>query len=77
MKTNATTTLLLATSVLAAPIGIDVIPFPADSGEYDEYLAVMNDLVDVVEATTPEPSLEDLRGDEDPDFYEFGDDPNE
>jgi hypothetical protein len=37
-----------------------LLPFPADSAEYAEYVAVMNEIADIVERTTSDPQPEDL-----------------
>jgi hypothetical protein len=43
-----------------------ILPFPADSAEYEEYTSVMETMADEAEASTPDPEPADL-GQEDED----------
>jgi len=35
--------------------GMSLLPFPADSAEFEEYISVMNAMADEAEASTPDP----------------------
>lgn len=45
-----------------------MIPFPADSAEFEEYTAVMEEMADLAEASTPDPEPSDM-GEEDEEDY--------
>lgn len=59
-------------------LGMSLLPFPADSAEYEEYCAVMDAMANEAEASTPDPEPsgwspdeegDDLRAREDADHY--------
>lgn len=39
-----------------------VLPFPADSAEYEEYSRVMNELADIAQESAPDPQPSDFGG---------------
>ena len=43
-------------------LGMSLLPFPADSAEFEEYTSVMNAMADEAEASTPDPEPEDFGG---------------
>jgi len=46
---------------------MSLLPFPADSSEFEEYTSVMNAMADEVEASTPDPEPEGYTPDEESD----------
>lgn len=54
-----------------------ILPFPADSAEFEEYTAAMEEMADLAEASTPDPEPEDLGQDDshlDGDWEDYSDD---
>jgi hypothetical protein len=52
---------LASVAVLPYSLGMaNIIPFPADSTEYEEYVSVMNELAEIAEASTPDPQPSDF-----------------
>ena len=51
-----------------------ILPFPADSAEFEEYAAVMNELADLAEASAPDPEPSDLGQEEEEEqgYYDQG-----
>ena len=41
-----------------------MIPFPADSAEFEEYTTAMEEMADLAEASTPDPEPEDMGQDD-------------
>jgi hypothetical protein len=53
-----------------------ILPFPADSAEFEEYTAAMEEMADLAEASTPDPEPEDLGQDDshlDGDWEDYSD----
>ena len=57
---------------------MSLLPFPADSAEYEEYMSVMSAMADEAEASTPDPEpsgwspdeeSDDLHAREEDDYY--------
>lgn len=48
---------------------MNLIPFPADSADYEEYCAVMNAMADEAEASTSDPRPEDFYFEDGPRSY--------
>jgi hypothetical protein len=48
---------------------MNLIPFPADSADYEEYCAVMNAMADEAEASMPDPRPEDFYFEDGPRSY--------
>ena len=48
-------------------LGMSLLPFPADSAEYEEYCAVMDAMANEAEAFTPDPEPEGYTPDEESD----------
>lgn len=44
----------------AERLTIMILPFPADSAEFEEYTAAMEELADLAEASTPDPEPSDM-----------------
>lgn len=53
---------LVIKSIPHYSLGMSLLPFPADSAEYEEYCEVMNAMADEAEASTPDPEPEDFGG---------------
>jgi len=49
-------------SVPPYSLGMSLLPFPADSYEFEEYTSVMNAMADEAEASTPDPEPENFGG---------------
>jgi hypothetical protein len=49
----------------AYSLGMSLLPFPADSTEFEEYISVMESMADEAIASTPDPRPEDF-------YYEDG-----
>jgi hypothetical protein len=60
MQKNSCDDPLFALFSPRSPHYIMILPFPADSAEYEEYVSVMNELTEIVEASTPDPQPEDV-----------------
>jgi hypothetical protein len=41
-----------------------ILPFPADSAEFEEYTAAMEEMADLAESSTPDPEPEDFEQDD-------------
>jgi hypothetical protein len=65
-------------SICRYSLRMSLLPFPADSAEYEEFTSVMNAMADEAEASTPDPEpwsyspdeeSDELRAREDADHY--------
>ena len=48
----------MASRALPYSLGMSLLPFPADSAEFEEYTSVMNAMADEANASVPDPEPE-------------------
>ena len=47
-----------------------ILPFPADSAEFEEYTAAMEEMADLAEASTPDPEPSDMGEEDEEDHWD-------